>query len=86
MVQENLEIGLKNSGTLAGPSLSNIGSLGGTSLMSDAISRNITQSINQNTNINVQDSGSPVATAKAIYNEQNRVNSDLIRNFAGAVR
>ena len=66
--------------------LSSFGSISTTPLISGASSRNVTQSITQDTKIIVQDSGSPIATAKAIYNEQNRVNSDLIRNSAGAVR
>jgi len=42
--------------------------------------------INQNTNINVTGTDSPESTARAISDEQNRVNSTMLRNLQGAVK
>jgi hypothetical protein len=42
--------------------------------------------INQQTDIRVEGSGSPEATGRAVGREQNRVNSDIVRNLAGAVQ
>jgi len=66
--------------------LSSFGSIGSQGLMSSGASKNVTQSINQETKITVQGAESPNATAKAIATEQTRVNADMTRNFAGAVR
>jgi len=66
--------------------LSSFGSVGGQNLMSGGATKNFTQSINQETKITIDGSRSPEATAKAIYNEQARVNADMTRNFAGAIR
>ncbi len=42
--------------------------------------------INQQTHIQVNGSGQPESTARAIAGEQNRVNADLARNAQGAIR
>lgn len=42
--------------------------------------------VNQNTTINVPGSGNPVATARAVGDEQNRVYATTLRNLKGAVR
>jgi len=44
------------------------------------------QSVNQVTNINVQGSSDPQATARIVGNEQSRINYDMTRNMKGAVR
>lgn len=44
------------------------------------------QNVNQNTEIVVQGSTDPQATARAIAGQQNRVNADMARNMAGATR
>jgi hypothetical protein len=49
-------------------------------------SSSVKQSVNQDIKITVNGADSPEATGRAIYNEQSRINADLTRNFAGAVR
>lgn len=44
------------------------------------------QNINQQTQIVVQGSGNPDATARAVAGQQNRVNADMARNMRGAAR
>lgn len=44
------------------------------------------QNVNQQTQIVVQGSGSPDATARAVAGQQNRVNADMARNMRGAAR
>lgn len=44
------------------------------------------QTVSQNTEIIVQGSSDPQATARAVAGQQNRVNADMARNLAGAVR
>ena len=44
------------------------------------------QNVNQQTQIVVQGSGDPNATARAVAGEQNRVNADMARNMRGAAR
>lgn len=42
--------------------------------------------LNANTTINVDGSGDPEATGRAVAGQQNRVNSDVVRNMRGAAR
>ena len=44
------------------------------------------QNVNQQTQIVVQGSGNPDATARAVAGQQNRVNADMARNMKGAAR
>lgn len=44
------------------------------------------QNVNQQTQIVVQGSADPAATARAVSGEQNRVNADMARNMRGAAR
>lgn len=44
------------------------------------------QNVNQQTQIVVQGSGDPQATARAVSGQQNRVNADMARNMRGAAR
>lgn len=44
------------------------------------------QNVNQQTQIVVQGSGDPSATARAVAGEQSRVNADMARNMRGAAR
>lgn len=44
------------------------------------------QSVSQQTQIVVQGSGNPDATARAVAGQQNRVNADMARNMKGAAR
>ncbi len=44
------------------------------------------QNVNQQTQIVVQGSGDPAATARAVSGQQNRVNADMTRNMRGAAR
>jgi putative Mn2+ efflux pump MntP len=61
-------------------------SFGSTPLLQGGSSSSVNQSVNQDVKITVNGSNSPQETAKAIYKEQSRLNADLTRNFAGAVR
>jgi hypothetical protein len=44
------------------------------------------QNVNQQTQIVVQGSSDPAATARAVSGEQGRVNADMARNMRGAAR
>jgi hypothetical protein len=44
------------------------------------------QNVNQQTQIVVQGSTDPSATARAVSGEQSRVNADMARNMRGAAR
>jgi len=46
----------------------------------------VSQNMQQKTEIVVNGSGDPAATAAAVGREQNRVNADMARNMAGATR
>jgi hypothetical protein len=44
------------------------------------------QNVSQQTQIVVQGSGDPAATARAVSGQQDRVNADMTRNLRGAAR
>lgn len=66
--------------------LSSFGSIGSTPLTSGVSNSSVKQSINQDVKITVNGANSPEETGRIIYDEQSRINADLIRNSAGVVR